>query len=48
MKFKNELTPFPPDFWSNGTMVICWNPVDMYSNASPRKFQSDLQSNILH
>lgn len=20
---KNELTPFPPDFWSNGTMVIC-------------------------
>lgn len=25
-----------------------WNPADMYSSALPKKFQSDLQSNISH
>ena len=41
----------PPFLLTFGQMVpwwFVWNPVDMCSSASPRKFQNDLQGNIPH
>lgn len=49
MKFKKiNSPPFLLTFGQMAPWWSVWNPADKYSSASPKKFQSDLQSNISH